>query len=147
MSPFILPYKEYRRLHDRAYRAQQKGHIEVCGIVLCSAKRHFQLIFLKNRSTKPYSYEVDLMEIRKLEQCIPSRMKIVATFHSHPIGYAKPSKGDLRKGFYRNCELIYDVCGRDAKLWRRFKSQGKKTRTGELPLLVERTKKKRKAIF
>ena len=32
-SQLILPFRESRRLHDRAYRAQQDGHKEIVGLL------------------------------------------------------------------------------------------------------------------
>ncbi|CAK0771545.1 hypothetical protein CCP4SC76_5460005 [Gammaproteobacteria bacterium] len=61
--------------------------------------------------------------------------RIIGTYHSHPINEAIPSSGDLKNAFYKNIELIYDVCGRSARLWQRCKYSGNEI-VKELSLIV-----------
>jgi len=60
---FILPVNERRRLHDRAYRAQQRDHSEVCGVVATGPNRRIILHFLENKSDTPGHFELDLREL------------------------------------------------------------------------------------
>jgi proteasome lid subunit RPN8/RPN11 len=115
---YILPYSELRKLHNHAYLAQQSDHSEICGVIVLSNDDRIELLFLNNISTKSYHYELEIELVNKLEQDIESDgKKILGTFHSHPISEAIPSKGDLENGFYNGVEMIYDVCGREIKLW------------------------------
>jgi len=123
---YILPYKEKRKLHGRAYRAQQRNHDEVCGLLVTGSDKIIELVFLKNISNDAYNFKINRSEIIGVLKGIKSRNKhILGSFHSHPVGEAIPSKGDLENGFYKGFEMIYDVCAREVKLWRLNKKTGK----------------------
>jgi proteasome lid subunit RPN8/RPN11 len=131
---FLLPLNERRRLHDRAFRAQQKDHLEVCGAVVVNGLGILRLIFLENRTKTSYRFLIrrrDLVEVRKGLRSPGERL--IGTFHSHPIGEAKPSPRDRKLCGLRTYLLIYDVCGRESKLWRLTKS-GARRRVSEVPL-------------
>ncbi len=70
---FVLPHRERRRVHDRAYLAQQRDQSEVCGALLVDRTGHF---------------EIRLADLRLVRQAA------------------------RRKG-----KLLYDVCGRESRLW------------------------------
>lgn len=144
-NPYLLEHKEYRRLHDRSYRAQQAGHREACGVLLVDTQRNIRLIFLKNLSNRPYSYEVDCDEIRTIVRNTRTLKKeiVLGSFHSHPVGEANPGKGDVKNAFYNGIEMIYDVCGLDVKLWYRRKI-GKRYQLIQLPLKIERSPRRKK---
>lgn len=111
-----------RRLHDRSYRAQQNGHFEVCGALVLYQENRLELWFLKNYSNREGSFEVDLVELRETRQAARSSGKrVVGLFHSHPVGEAIPGKRDINQCPVNGLLLIYDVCGRDLKLWRVLK--------------------------
>jgi len=134
---FILPYTEKRRLHLRAIRAQQRGHLEVCGVVVVNAKDRIKLRFLVNYSTMPYKFEMRRSEAQAVRRASERNgLRVLGSFHSHPVGGAKPGPGDIGKAFYRGVELIYDVCGRCARLWK-VQKQGRVKRLSELPLHEE----------
>jgi proteasome lid subunit RPN8/RPN11 len=131
---FLLSFKERRRLHDRASRAQQKDHLEVCGAVVANGDGHLRLIFLENKAEASYRFVVrrrDLAEVRRGLR--GSGERLIGTFHSHPIGLAKPSPRDRKLCGLRTYLLIYDVCGREAKLWRLTKD-GARRRVSEVSL-------------
>jgi proteasome lid subunit RPN8/RPN11 len=134
---YILPYKERRRLHERAYRAQQRNHSEVCGALVVGKDRRIELYFIKNSSGRPGHHEIDMEEIKAIRNSIKGRNKrILGIFHSHPVGEAIPGSGDLRGGFYNGHSMIYDVIGREARLWRLCK-RGDRKQANEVPLMLE----------
>jgi proteasome lid subunit RPN8/RPN11 len=134
---YKLPYKERRRLHERSYRAQQRDGSEVCGLLLVGRDKRIELRFLRNIAKEPGKYNIDLREVKVLHRAISSHSKkILGSFHSHPVSEAVPGAGDLEIGFYRGIEMIYDVCGREIKLWS-VKRNGKKRTAKELPLIIE----------
>lgn len=137
---FILPYKEKHRLHTRAYRAQQKNHCEICGVLIVGVDKKIELRFLKNACIKPYTYELKIDDVRLIQKTLPKDKKILGTFHSHPIGECVPSKGDIKKGFYKGTEMIYDVCGHEVKLWH-LKNKSKIQHIKEIPLIIEKRNK------
>lgn len=133
---YFISNRERLRLHRRAYRAQQLDHSEICGALIVDGKRCITFLFLKNYSTQPGRYELRLSDIRSARTSVShSARRIIGTFHSHPLSEARPSLGDRKRGFYRGIELIYDVCGREIKLWQQ-KHQGKRTVLRELPLVL-----------
>jgi proteasome lid subunit RPN8/RPN11 len=124
-------------MHRRAYRAQQLDHLEVCGVLAADDDNRIRLIFLPNKSQKAYEYELDRKAILAIMRTsLSDGMRAIGTFHSHPVGYALPSQGDLKKGFFRGVELIYDVCGREFKLWR-LRTRGHRRIATELILISE----------
>lgn len=137
MTTLILPVRERLRLHDRAYHAQQLDQSEVCGAVVADCNGRCRLVFLPNQSNRPRHFEMrwsDILEIRcGIEG---SSTRLVAVFHSHVVGEAVPSKGDLARPPTSLLSLIYDVCGRSARLWRVRNVNGERTAI-EVPLVVE----------
>ena len=147
LGRFVLPYAEKRRLHLRAMRAQQRGHFEVCGVVVVRGGGRIKLRFLLNYSTVPYRFEMRRSEVQAVQRAIERNgQRVLGSFHSHPVAEAKPGPGDIGKGFYGGVELIYDVCGRCARMWM-VQKQGRSKRVFELPLYEEvRRKVKVKAL-
>jgi len=116
---FTLPYRERVRLHGRAYRAQQNGHREVGGALLASARGQLRLVFIKNTADRPYRYEMAWGALRRVKAVLMGKgERLMGTFHSHPLGMAKLSRGDRVACSLRASMLVYDVCGREAALWR-----------------------------
>ncbi len=134
---YKLPYRERRRLHERSYRAQQRDGSEVCGLLVVGRDKRIRLQFLRNIAKEPGKYNIDLREVKAMNRSIVAQnKKILGSFHSHPVSEAIPGAGDLKTGFYRGIEMIYDVCGREVKLWR-VKRNGIKKTAKELPLIFE----------
>ena len=125
---YTLPFLERRRLHDRAYRAQQRDHSEVCGAVMCMRSGVLRLHFLENQSERPGHFEIAPADLRALHQSKNgTRLRFLGTFHSHPVSYAVPGRSDIRGAPTRGLMLVYDVCGREARLWRIVRRKGCKT--------------------
>jgi proteasome lid subunit RPN8/RPN11 len=137
VTTLVLPIRERLRLHDRAYRAQQRDQSEVCGAVVADSNGRCRLVFLPNQSNRPRHFEMRWSDIRGIRCGIDgSSSRLVAVFHSHVVGEAVPSQGDLARPPTSLLSLIYDVCGRSARLWRLTNVKGKQTAT-EVPLAVE----------
>jgi len=134
---YTLPDRERRRLHGRAYRAQQRDHSEVCGFLVSDSLGRLRLWFVKNQSNRPYEYSIDRRVARSVSRLVARQnLRVLGTFHSHPISTAVPSTGDLKRGFLKGIELIYDVCGRRPRLWRVRKLHGV-SMPEEVPLFLE----------
>lgn len=116
---FVLPFRERRRLQDRAYRAQQRNHLEVCGALSATKSGVLKLHFLKNQSKSPGHFEISSTDLIAIKRSLQNgRQRFVGTFHSHPLTYALPGPGDLKSARPRELMLVYDVCGCEARLWR-----------------------------
>lgn len=115
---FVLPARERTRLHRRSYRAQQKEHAEVCGFLASDESPDLHLVFVPNRSASPGMFEVSREdeERARVEICQMDKV-LVGAFHSHPLSPATPSESDIARATPGHLLLIYDVCGRDVKLW------------------------------
>ena len=119
VKTYTLPPRERLRLHGRAYRAQQRNHFEVGGLLLADRRDHLCLVFVKNRSNRPYHYEVELGEIQRVLASLGGgKASIIGTFHSHPIGKATLSRGDKEACAVGQLTLVYDVSRKEARLWR-----------------------------
>ncbi len=141
---FILSNNEKRRLHDRAYRALRRGHFEVCGLVIVDGRGRISLQFLRNESGDPGRYEISLRTIADVRNAAQQEnRRILGSFHSHPVSEAAPGSGDLKRGFFKGVELIYDVCGRSVRMWRLVKRRGRRVLT-EVPLVCEPRQRKRR---
>jgi hypothetical protein len=136
-KPYVLSKKETRRLHDRARRAQRHDQSEVCGALLVDPRRRLRFTFLANRSAAPAAWQLTRADLRSARLQAPAGWRILGSFHSHVVSTAVPGPRDLREGFYRGYQLIYDVCGREAKLFRRVR-RGSRVVATELPLIGER---------
>jgi proteasome lid subunit RPN8/RPN11 len=138
-TTFRLPYREWRRLSRRAYRAQKRDHSEVCGLFATDGSQRLVLFFLANESARPGHFEVSWDAFRRTRKEIRNAgHRYLGLFHSHPISVAVPGAGDIRRAPVNSKHLIYDVCGLDARLWMIVRRGGRK-RAVELPLLIERS--------
>jgi proteasome lid subunit RPN8/RPN11 len=118
-ASYLLPPREKRRLHDRAFRAQQRDHSEVCGALVVDDDKHCELWFFTNLSNRPRRFDFLASNLRAAKsQARANGKRVIGVFHSHPVGYAKPSKSDLHVVPVGGYQLIYDVCAREVALWR-----------------------------
>jgi proteasome lid subunit RPN8/RPN11 len=116
---YRLASSERRRLVRRAVRAQRDGQREVCGILVADRRRFLRLLFVPNEATAAGAWRFPgewLEEVERLLRGTP--LSIVGTFHSHPVSEAVPGRSDLSTAPSGLLQLIYDVCGREVKLWR-----------------------------
>lgn len=119
-KPLVLSSRVLCRLHNAALKAQVE-HREVCGLLSVSEDGEIGIHFLRNESDREGTYQVSMERVYSAERALHRRgLKVLGSFHSHPVSEAIPGKGDLEKGFLHDHELIYDVCGREARLWRRI---------------------------
>jgi proteasome lid subunit RPN8/RPN11 len=79
-----LPHRERRRLHDRAFRAQQRDQSEVCGAVVSDSTGRCRLVFLVNQSDRPGRFDVRRADLREVSRSLAdSSERVMAVFHSH----------------------------------------------------------------
>lgn len=134
-KPFILPYKEKRRLHDRAFRAQQRDQSEVCGVMSVDRYSRIELHFLKNNSGKAGSFRIFSFDVMAIKQTLKPHNQFIGLFHSHVVSEAIPGPRDIRNARPSYLQLIYDVCGHEARLWRIKKDKKRKVAV-EVPLIL-----------
>ncbi len=86
------------------------------------------LHFLENRSDRSRHFEIRLTDVGNVRRALPAiGQRFVGIFHSHVVGYARPGEADLAGAILSHHLLIYDVCGREARLWRVVKRLGQRT--------------------
>jgi proteasome lid subunit RPN8/RPN11 len=131
---YFIRTSDLRRLRAQAVKAQIRGQHEVCGLLAGTALRQLELWFQTNRSSKAGSFRIERTEYLRSRREIRELGKHpIGTFHSHPISEAIPSKHDLAGAALNSLCLIYDVCGRSAKLWKIVKRHDRKY-ANEIPL-------------
>jgi hypothetical protein len=140
VTKFILPYRQYRRLHDRAYRAQQRGHQEVCGLLgsPLSAPSHLSLHFLANGNAEPGKFTLSISVVRGARIAMAEGgIRHLGLFHSHPLWWSTLGRRDRRRTPTNWYHMVYDVCSREPRLWRVVKRNGR-CNVVEVPLSVDR---------
>jgi len=131
---YFVRASDLRKLRVLALKAQTTGQQEVCGLLARTRLGQLELWFLTNRSSDAGSFRLDRTEYLHTRREIRKLGKHpLGTFHSHPISEAIPAKNDLAGAALHSLCLIYDVCGRKAKLWKIVKRRGRKYAT-EIPL-------------
>ena len=135
MVDYYIKYAKLTRLKRKAYQAQQNNHSEVAGLLSIDSTGQIEFHFIENLSNKPYSYSITKKQINECQKELPKEKKILGTFHSHPLTAAIPGKADIKNGFYKSHELIYDVCGDTARLWKKIKSTSK-YKIKEIPIKI-----------
>ena len=114
MTPFRITRRELRRLRDRAIRAKER---EVCGLFFADDAHRISLIFVRNCSPDPWRFAMTRADFFAAKRRGSGRF--LGIFHSHPSAPATPSASDLKiRGGGVRYQLIFDVRGRDVKLWR-----------------------------
>lgn len=115
---YTFPLNFRRQLHRRAYKKQQDGHYEVAGVFLFKNDK-IELVYCKNHSEEPYHFAISTTEFKKIKkEAKVQGKKFGGIFHSHPVSEAYPGKVDLQNTNSNELMMIYDVCDREAKLWR-----------------------------
>ena len=134
MKRFHIQISEFRRLHGRAYRAQQKNHFEVTGVLILNGTSQLSLKFLPNQENTPGKFSLNPIDVQGARrEARKEGKKIVGFFHSHPVSEAIPGPNDRKNAPLNSLQMIYDVCGREARIWRIYKSKGRR-RVKEIPL-------------
>ena len=116
-SIFAITKNDYRRLQDRAYRAQKKNQMEVCGVLVGRGKE-ISLQFVENHSNTSGSFVIDLADVKEIRSKLLGRKRVMGYFHSHIVSKPVPSIRDIKEAPIHSLMLIYDVCGREAALYR-----------------------------
>jgi proteasome lid subunit RPN8/RPN11 len=133
---YVMPRTALRELHRLARQAQRLDQGEVCGLLGANVHCRLVLYLLPNRSRRPGHFRIRQADYLAAQRAISEQGKrVLGTFHSHPISEAIPSPGDLQGQRPGSLLLIYDVCGRKARLWKILK-RGRQKITKEIPCEV-----------
>jgi proteasome lid subunit RPN8/RPN11 len=115
---YRISVSELRKLRRQAEPKQKSGQREVCGLIVSGDGVHIRLVYLPNYSSRPGHFLITAKSCASLkDRATTQNEKVVGTFHSHPISEAIPGVGDIKNAKSGFLMLIYDVCGRQARLW------------------------------
>ena len=113
---FILTFNELRRLHGRAWCAQQAGHSEVVGLLATTRRRPrtLRFVFMRNSTDAPGCWKLPTDDMACERQRLRKRgWQTIGLFHSHPLTYAVLGPRDCRSTPTGWVHLVYDVSARE----------------------------------
>ena len=98
-NSFTISRRDFRRLQERALRAQRQDQTEICG-VLVKRGQHLELMFLQNLSERRGSFEMSRAAIAAQRTAARARRgRVVGTFHwSSPEFTDTSEKPHTRQG-------------------------------------------------
>ena len=115
---FRIKKRQLRGLIEIAASSAKDGGKEICGILIDTGY-FLELIRLRNKIRGGGSFGFYAKEIRRVEKAASDlNYKIVGSFHSHPIYFAKPGEGDLSNPEDDDLMLIIDCMEKKADLWK-----------------------------
>ena len=107
-----------RWLRTLAEREQKSDQREVCGLIVSEDSVRIRLIYLRNEALGAGEFVISGQSLESAARRARGRgMKVLGTFHSHPISEAISGPRDFQTAKSGSLMLIYDVCGRQARLW------------------------------
>ncbi len=138
LKSYILRRSELQKFHVSALQAQRRGQREVCGMLASDENGNLELRFLNNQSQRAGQFSMARADYLKAREAIRRMGKrVLGTFHSHPISEAIPRRGDLAGTALNSFCLIYDVCGREPRLWKIVKRRDQRV-ANQVPLKSQR---------
>jgi proteasome lid subunit RPN8/RPN11 len=125
---YLMAASELKRLRKFAESEQKAAQREVGGLILSNDGVHLKLMFLVNRASRPGQFSIRGADYKSAkDRAKRSGKSVLGTFHSHPISEAIPGERDITNAHAEgsgSLMLIYDVCGREARLWKISKVKG-----------------------
>ena len=109
---------------------------EVCGILAGQGSRVERIFRGKNSDRSSVSYELDPRQQLEIEkELAKSGMRMLAIYHSHPMGQAYPSPKDIQLAVWDVVYIIIGLPGDKNPQVRAFRICGEKTNPVEEVLL------------
>jgi proteasome lid subunit RPN8/RPN11 len=109
--PLKLLYSSLVFASKQAELAAKDNGKEICGLFL-------EMIHVRNKCKAGGGFSFYVNEIRAIKKMMHIfNHEIIGTFHSHPVGLAKPSKSDIYYAINNSLMLIFDVLGKKHALW------------------------------
>jgi proteasome lid subunit RPN8/RPN11 len=113
----LFDKRQYRALLKEARRNAKDG-VEVCGLMV-DTRFHISLVPTRNVSRRTGSFVVSVLDVRRIVHASEILgQQVVGTFHSHPIGFAKPGPSDIANTVDGSLMLILDCIVNEGVLWR-----------------------------
>jgi len=116
-------------LRTLAEREQKSDQREVCGLIVSEDGIRLRLLYLRNEALGAGEFFLSRQsQASAVRRARGQGMRVLGTFHSHPISEALPGVRDIQMAKPGSLMLIYDVCGRQAKLWEIRKLRGRQVK-------------------
>lgn len=95
---------------------------EACGLLGGRDSRATRLYPVENMLHSPVAYEMEpLQQVRAMLDIEAEGLELVAIYHSHPGGPARPSVSDVAQAYYPDsAQIIVSLAGRDRPEVRAF---------------------------
>jgi proteasome lid subunit RPN8/RPN11 len=95
---------------------------ETCGLIAGRDGRAIRLHPIENIRHSPVAYEMDpLSQIRAMLAIENEGLEMLAIYHSHPAGPARPSPSDIAQAYYpESAHLIISLADRERPSLRGF---------------------------
>ncbi len=119
MAPLQLP----RSLRDEMIaHATTLWPEEACGLVAGRDGRAVRLYPVENMLHSPVAYEMEpVQQVRAMLAIEAGGLELVAIYHSHPAGPARPSITDIAAAYYPDAvQIILSLADRDQPALRAF---------------------------
>jgi proteasome lid subunit RPN8/RPN11 len=143
---YRISVSQLRRLRTLAERRQKSGQREVCGLILSDDGFRLKLAYLPNQASRPGEFLIKGQAYESArDRAKRQGESTLGTFHSHPVSEAIPGAGDIKNATSGSLMLIYDVCGREAKLWKIRKVRGGAKQENSLSILAREWRDSRRA--
>ena len=127
MRTYRISVSALRWLRTLAERAQKSGQREICGLILSEDGERIRLVYLRNEALCGGQFLISGRSRKSaVHRAQGQGVKVLGTFHSHPISDAIPGPRDIQTAKSGSLMLIYDVCGRQARLWEIRASRGRR---------------------
>ena len=91
----------------------------MCGFLIEEGEGNIRLRFCANRSRREGSFYISMRDWHCVTAlALRKGKRVPGSFHSHPLWEAQPGPRDIATLHPGSLMLIYDVIGREARLWR-----------------------------
>ncbi|MDA8169233.1 MAG: M67 family metallopeptidase [Nitrospiraceae bacterium] len=118
-------------LHARA-----GAPLEICGILAGRGNTVERIYKGSNIEASEVSYELDPREYLRIEKEFRSEgMRMLAIYHSHPIGHARPSHKDITLAVWDAVYIIIGLADRDNPDVKGFRINGDEAREIKLRVI------------
>ena|SRR5579872_3969434 len=127
LRTYRISVSALRWLRTLAERAQKSGQREIGGLIVSEDGERLKLVYLSNEALRPCQFLISEKSHKSAVNRVHEQgMQVLGDFHSHPISEAIPGPRDIQMAKSGSLMLIYDVCGRQARLWEIRASKGRR---------------------
>jgi proteasome lid subunit RPN8/RPN11 len=115
----LLDKSQYKKvLRDACRSARQTDGSEICGLIIDTGC-HLSFVTTRNVSSRAGGFALSRPDVRRIAAAVKLLgQEIVGTFHSHPVGIAKPGKADIEHAVDDSLMFIFDCTAKRGGLWR-----------------------------